>query len=68
MLSSTLFDKRPWQAHMAFLKMATLVFPVSMCLGLGLYAELFCLVLLEGCSDEEKESFQLKKSQSSPCT
>ena len=46
---------------MAFLKIATLVFPVSMCLGLGLYAELFCLVLLEGCSDdEEKESFQLK--------
>ena len=36
-------DKRPWQAHMAFLKMATLVFPVSMCLGQGLYAEQFCL-------------------------
>ena len=26
---------------MAFLKMATLEFPVSMCLGQGLYAELF---------------------------
>ena len=54
-------DKRPWQAHMAFLKNATLVFAVSMCLGLGLRAELFCLVLLVGCrDDEEKESFQLK--------
>ena len=34
-------DKITWLAHMAFLKMATLVFPVSMCLGQGLYAELF---------------------------
>ena len=49
------FNKRPWQAHMAFLKMANLVFPVSICLGLGLYAELF---LFRGCWDgEEKESF-----------
>ena len=33
-----------------------------MCLGLGLYAELFCLVLLKGYSDDEekKVSFQLK--------
>ena len=54
-------DNWPWQAHMAFLKMVTLVFSVSMCLGLGLYAELFYLVFLEGCrDDEEKECFQLK--------
>ena len=35
-------DKRPWQAHMAFLNMATLMFSFSMRLGLGLYTEL-CL-------------------------
>ena len=44
-------DKRPWQANATFLRMTTLVFPVSMCLGQGSYAELFCLVLCRG--DEE---------------
>ena len=40
-------DNWPWQAHMAFLKMVTLVFSVSMCLGLGLYAELFLFSALK---------------------
>ena len=47
---------------MTFLNMATLVFPVSKCLGLGLYVELFLFsALTRDCrGDEEKESFQLK--------
>ena len=40
-----------------------MVFPVSKCLGLGLYVELFLFsALTRDCrGDEEKESFQLKK-------
>ena len=38
-------DKRPWLANMAFLKMATLDFAVSMYPGQGLYAEDFFSVL-----------------------
>ena len=37
------------------------MFPDSMCLGEGLYVELFLLVLLIGCrNDKEKEPFWLK--------
>ena len=44
--------------QMAYSKMATLVCPVSLSPGQGLYAEFFCLVLLIGCRNgKEKEPF-----------
>ena len=46
---------------MAYSEVETLVFPDSMCLGEGLYVELFLLVLLISCRDgKEKEPFWLK--------
>ena len=46
---------------MAYSEVEPLVFPDSMCLGEGLYVELFLLVLLIACRDDkEKEPFWLK--------
>ena len=46
---------------MTYLKMATLAFPVSMCLGLGLYAELFLFSALKRLQRSwRKRVFQLK--------
>ena len=61
-------DKRPWQAHMAFLNMATLMFSFSMCLGLGLYTELCLFSVLRRLERWwTKKVFSTKKSQSSLC-
>ena len=46
---------------MAYSEVEPLVFPDSMCLGEGLYVELFWLVLLIGCRNEkEKEPLRPK--------
>ena len=48
-------------ARMAYPEAEPLVFPGSMCMDVGLYAELFLLVLLIGCRDDkEKELIWLK--------